>query len=115
MGQLFDLAVQEDAVDIHAETGRPPILRYKGGRLQNVRYPVLTPEEVLRLAESIAPKDAMTEFRATGYAEFGQTYGEARFRVAIFRREGRPGIVARRIPERASLFKENGRPPIKKR
>ena len=114
MGQLFELAVQLDALDIHAEAGHPPVLRV-GKQLQNVRYPVLTPEEVLRLAESIAPKDAMTEFRATGYAEFGQTYGEARFRVAIFRREGRPGIMARRIPERASLFKENGRPPIKKR
>lgn len=100
MSQLFDLAVQEDAVDIHAETGRPPMLRCRGDRILTVRSPVLTPEETLRLAESIAPKHAMTEFRATGYAEFGKTYGAARFRVAILTREGRPGVVARLIPNR---------------
>jgi len=115
MNDLLKMVVERDASDLHISVGRPPVIRIDG-RLENLGAEPLTPEDSVRLMESIAPDRHREAIQEMGSSDFGYTFGElARFRVNIMRTNGNVGIVCRLIPHRILSFDDLGLPigPIK--
>lgn len=110
MNDLLKMVVDRDASDLHLSVGRPPVIRIDG-RLENLGAEPLTPEDTVRLMESIAPDRHREAIQEMGSSDFGYTFGNlARFRVSIFRTHGNVGVVCRLIPHRILAFKDLGLP-----
>jgi twitching motility protein PilT len=110
MNELLKMVVERDASDLHLTVGRPPTIRIDG-RLENLGNVPLTPEDTVRLMESITPDRHREAIQEMGSADFGYTFGNlARFRVAIFRTRGNVGMVMRLIPHRIMSFEQLGLP-----
>ena len=54
MNELLKMVIERDASDLHVAVGRPPTIRIDG-RLENLGNVPLTPEDAVRLMESITP------------------------------------------------------------
>ena len=110
MNELLKMVVERDASDLHLSVGRAPTIRIDG-RLENLGNVPLTPEDTVRLMESITPDRHREAIQEMGSADFGYTFGNlARFRVAIFRSRGHVGMVMRLIPHRILSFEQLGLP-----
>ena len=111
MSDLLQLAVDEEASDLHLAVGIPPTLRIHG-HLRALDTPPLTPEDTERLMKSISSPDHQQKLREQGGSDFGFGFGDvARFRVSIFKQKGNIGIVLRQIPSRFMTLEEIGLPP----
>jgi twitching motility protein PilT len=110
MNDLLKMVVERDASDLHLSVGRPPVIRIDG-RLENLGADPLTPEDTVRLMESITPDRHREAIQEMGSSDYGYTFGNlARFRVSIFRTHGNVGMVCRLIPHRILSFDELGLP-----
>ena len=111
MSDLLQLAVDEEASDLHLSVNSPPQLRVHGS-LNPLDSPPLTDDDTERLMKSISSPDHQQRLREEGGADFGFSFGEAaRFRVSIFRAKGNIGVVLRLIPSRLLTLEEIGLPP----
>ena len=63
MNELLKMVVERDASDLHLSVGRPPTIRIDG-RLENLGNVPLTPEDTVRLMESITPDRHREAIRA---------------------------------------------------
>ena len=110
MKDLLQLAVDEEASDLHLAVLSPPQLRING-RLQPIEGAALTPDDTERLMKSITSPEHQQKLREQGGSDFGFSFGEsARFRVSIFRAKGNIGLVLRLIPSRLLSLDEIGLP-----
>jgi len=111
MSDLLQLAVDEEASDLHLTVASPPQLRMHGG-LQPLDSPPLTADDTERLMKSITSPDHQQKLREQGGSDFGFSFGEsARFRVSIFKAKGHIGIVLRQIPSKFLSLEDIGLPP----
>jgi twitching motility protein PilT len=111
MSDLLQLAVDEEASDLHLAVNSPPQLRVHGS-LHPIESAPLTPDDTERLMKSITSPDHQQRLREQGGSDFGFSFGEAaRFRVSIFKAKGNIGIVLRLIPSRLLTLEEIGLPP----
>lgn len=111
MNDLLQLAVDENASDLHLTVAAPPMLRLHGG-LQPLDCPPLTPEDTDRLMRSITSPENQQRLRENGGADFGFGFGDqARFRVSILKAKGNVGLVLRQIPKQLMTLEEIGLPP----
>ncbi|AET66686.1 pilus retraction protein PilT [Desulfosporosinus orientis DSM 765] len=110
--ELFHLAGEKKASDIHLTVESPPVLRINGSLLQN-KMEKLTQADLNHYANSL-----MNENQAKRFAEFGEldmSYslpGVGRYRVNIFRQRGSIGIVIRLIPFVIPSPEALGLPPV---
>ena len=110
MAQLLKIVVDKNASDLHLKVGKPPILRIDG-RLGELDYPSLTPEDTERFMKSVTTPIHQKRLQEIGGSDFGFSFGdEARFRVAIFMEKGNIGIAMRLIPSKLMTFEEIGLP-----
>jgi twitching motility protein PilT len=108
--RLLKLMHDRGASDLHLSVGRCPTLRV-AGRLEPVRYRVLTDPEMNRLLQPIAMPSVWEEFQATGDGDFAyQLTGSARFRVNVFRQERGMSAVFRIIPSAVPTVDQLGLP-----
>ncbi|HIE51045.1 MAG TPA: hypothetical protein EYP85_04740, partial [Armatimonadetes bacterium] len=113
---LMDLAIREDASDIHFSVGEPPILRIYGHLRRLHQFGVLKPEHTMAIAKLIAPERNLQELGERMGTDLGFSYGDkARFRVSIFKQKYNVGIVMRLIPYKLLTFEEIGLPEQVKR
>ena len=111
MKELLQLAIDEDASDIHINIGSPPVLRMSGS-MQPLDTPDLTPEDTERLMKSITSEDHQQQLREKGGIDFGFSFeGGNRFRVSVLRAKGGVGIVLRLIPSTLLKLEDIGLPP----
>jgi len=109
--KLLSITVEERASDLHLSVGRPPVLRIDG-RLVNLDYSPLTPDNTMALMKSITSAAQQEKLQSKGGVEFGFAFGDiARFRVSIFREKGRLGLALRLIPSHLLTFEQIGLPP----
>ncbi|RKY39710.1 MAG: type IV pili twitching motility protein PilT [Candidatus Omnitrophota bacterium] len=112
MQDLFKLAVERRASDLHLAVGAPPALRING-ELVRTELPTLTPEESERLVYSLLSKEQREEFERRLELDFSLSIpGLSRFRVNVHRQRGSIEAAFRIIHYRIPSFEELGLPPI---
>ena len=110
MDDLLDLAVRENASDLHLAVGLPPVMRISGALVPIDASP-LTPADTERLMRSITPEEHQRGLQNHCGADFGFPYKDlARFRVSIFRQKGHVGLVLRQIPSKMLTLEQIGLP-----
>lgn len=107
---VMDLAIEEKASDVHFTVGAPPTLRIDG-ELKSVETGPLDEKAVRDVVEEVASESQLEALRETGSCDFGYDYRNGyRFRVVLFRQDGKPGLVMRLVPEDVYGLEELGLP-----
>lgn len=110
MNQLLQLAVDEDASDLHITVDSPPILRIHGD-LHPLDLDELTPEATKRLVMSITTPEQQQLLEKDGGTDFGFAFGDqARFRVSVLKTKGNYATVLRQIPNKMLPLDKIGLP-----
>lgn len=107
--KLFELAVHEQASDVHINPGEAPTLRVDG-LMNPINAPKLTPADTEMLAKSILPAKFEHQIETKGAADFGVFFHDRSFRVNIYKTAENYAIVARIIPENIRPMAELGLP-----
>jgi twitching motility protein PilT len=109
---LLELAVKEDASDVHLRANVPPRLRIDG-QLESIDQKPVSAADLERLIVELLPAQRTAEFAATNDADFAVSVpGLGRFRVNVFRERGTVGVVLRRVLSSVASLKEMGLPSI---
>jgi len=111
LNELLKYAVEYGASDLHLTVGRPPMVRINGRLAVSGFEEVLTPEATQSLMYSILNDEQKSKFEAEN--ELDMSYripGVSRFRVNIFRQQGRVAGVFRTIGETIRSMEELGLP-----
>lgn len=113
LDDLFKIAVEKNASDIHLVVGRPPILRIDG-KLQEIKeQPVVKPKDTETMALSMLDEDQKKKFLQTHEMDLSYDFGKlARFRVNLFREKANIALVARTIPEKIPTMEDIIMPEI---
>jgi twitching motility protein PilT len=112
MDQLLREAVEKNASDLHLSAGQPPRLRVDGD-LAPLDYPVMTPEEVMVVVETVLSREQLARFQTEHELDLACALeGIGRFRVNVFMQSRGPGAVLRRIPTVIPSLESLGLPPI---
>jgi len=110
MDQLMQLAVDEEASDLHITVDSPPMLRIHG-ELRPLDLDLLTPEDTERLVKSITTPEQQRLLQEEGGTDFGFPFGDqARFRVSVLKTKGHYATVLRQIPNKMLPLDKIGLP-----
>jgi len=107
--KLLTTVIQLKASDLHIAVGQPPVLRHHG-RLRRLETKLLDADDTTALMKAITPDRCQQELQEKGGADFAISFGDTRFRVAVFKQKGVIGIVLRRIPSQFLTFQQIGMP-----
>lgn len=111
---LLKMAVERGASDLHLTVNAAPVVRVHG-ELRHLPLPVLTYQDLKRLAAEILNEEQKVQFEEKGELDFSYSiYGYARFRVNVFKQRGTPAIAARIIPPVILNTDELGLPEVVK-
>jgi twitching motility protein PilT len=94
----FDLAIKENASDIHLIGGEKPAVRIDG-ELVEVEEPVLPDKNLREDLMAFMNAEQKKKFEETKELDMSVTHDGARFRVNIHQQMGKMGMAARLIPE----------------
>ena len=112
--QLIKFAVEQNASDLHFQTGASPLLRING-QIRNVESPPLTADVLQQFVLSLRPKltpDALEEGIVKGL-DFSYFIPDlARFRVNVYSHLGTPAMVLRVIKLKIRTIEELQLPPV---
>jgi twitching motility protein PilT len=98
------------ASDFHLTVGRPPMLRV-AGRMETVRYRVITETDFAELLRPIVPERVWNGFTAGGDGDFAyEVPGMSRYRANLFRQQRGAGAVFRVIPSKILTIDQLGLP-----
>lgn len=114
--ELMELAVRENASDIHLKFKNPPILRIDGvlNRLPGIQP--LTDEDLRNYLTQIASPIDVAKFEKVFELDMSYYFEDkARFRVNVCKDDGHIRIVMRVIPLRIRTIDELGLPPVLKK
>lgn len=98
---LLQLAVENNASDIHIKSDKPAHLRLHGS-LEVVDMDPLTPEQVQEFLETVMPVQFYEDWKQNGQVDFSYDLKElnlGRFRVNGFYQRGTPSIVFRHVKD----------------
>ena len=111
--EILDLAIKEDASDVHFSSGRVPTLRVHGSLVAYDKYPVLTKEDTMSLASVLMPPDRKEQFLSQRDVDLSYAYQDkSRFRVNIYYQLGKVSIAMRLIPNKIRTIDELSLPSI---
>src|SRR5688572_1639614 len=111
---LLRFAVDNDASDVHLQSGLPPCLRI-GGILRSTSQPALPDEALRQFIASIAParfQDNLDERLAAGLDFSYAPPNLTRFRCSAYRHLGHAGITMRLIKAKIPSIAELHLPPV---
>src|SRR5919108_6230335 len=107
--KLLSTVIQLKASDLHITVGQPPVIRLHG-RMRRLETKNLDSDDTTALMKSITPDRCQQELQEKGGADFAISFGETRFRCAVFKQKGVIGLVLRRIPSQFLTFEQIGMP-----
>ncbi len=113
LNTILNFAAQKEVSDIHFQVGVPPMVRHNG-QLISLKHPALTEEDTCELGRFLTKIDDEEKFRKE-IKEYDGSFslpGVARFRVNVFRQNGKYAAVLRVIPLKVRSFEELNLPPI---
>jgi twitching motility protein PilT len=113
LSQILSFAAEKGASDIHFQVGSPPLLRHHG-ELFPLKHPPLTEEDTLLIGRTLAKYEDNEKFKkeVKDYDGSFALANVARFRVNVFRQNGRYAAVLRLIPFKARTFEELNLPKV---
>jgi twitching motility protein PilT len=107
--KLLTTVIQLKASDLHLTVGQPPVLRHHG-RMKRLETKSLDSDDTTALMKAITPDRCQQELQEKGGADFAISFGDTRFRCAVFKQKGCIGLVLRRIPSQFLTFEQIGMP-----
>ncbi|HHY92267.1 MAG TPA: type IV pilus twitching motility protein PilT [Firmicutes bacterium] len=111
--ELFTLAKEKKASDVHLVTSEVPVLRVNG-RLVRTNLPALS-EEVLRAwLAGLLPEERLQELDAKGEVDAAASLPGLRLRLHAYRQLGHLACALRLLPERVPTLEELGLPEVLK-
>jgi twitching motility protein PilT len=111
--KVLEIALKEEASDIHISPGQPPILRISGSLLPLIKERKLSAEEVKNLAFFLMDEGQREIFVKEKDIDFSFDFeGKARFRVNTFFQMGKVSIAMRLIPPKIRTIEELNLPQI---
>ena len=113
LAQICRLAVRAGASDVHMKVGLPPVFRVHGDLRPVNEFPVVTQEALGLTAWDIMNPIQRERFKTTNDCDLAWTVlGVGRFRVNVFRQQGKIGMVLRTIPSTVRSIEELSLPPV---
>ncbi len=112
--QLIKFAVEQNASDLHFQTGAAPLLRING-QIRNVESPPLTNEVMRQFILSLRPGMTAGELDLQLVQGLDFSYsipGLSRFRVNVYSHLGAPAMVLRVIKLKIRTLEELQLPPV---
>jgi twitching motility protein PilT len=110
------LAVRAGASDVHLKVGLPPIFRIHGDLRPVTEFPLVSQEALGLSAWDIMNVLQRERFKTTNDVDLAWTIlGVGRFRVNVFRQQGKIGMVLRTIPAQVKTLEDLNLPPVLKR
>ncbi|WP_461365764.1 type IV pilus twitching motility protein PilT [Candidatus Darwinibacter acetoxidans] len=111
--QLLEIAIDQDASDLHLSPGVPPFLRVYGSLTPISGFSPLRPVQIEELARQITDQHYWQIFEARGEVDFSYgAPGLGRFRCSLFRQRGSPAMALRVIKGSIKSISELGLPPV---
>jgi len=108
--RFLKLMKDRGASDLHLSVGRPPLFRLSG-RIDPIRYRVLSDRDFIGLMKPITPPDLWAEYVQKGDMDYAYAIpGMDRFRVNMFRQERGFAAVFRIIPAKILTLDQLGMP-----
>ncbi len=116
MRDLMELAIQQNASDIHLKYKNPPILRVDGVLRRIMDAQLLTDEDLRYYLSQIASPIDIAKFEKVFELDLSYYFEDkARFRVNVCKDDGHIRIVMRVIPLRIRTIEELGLPLVLKK
>lgn len=113
INELFNLAVERKASDIHLVVGLPPFLRIDGELEPVENEKPLSKKSIEQMIYSILTEGQQQEFLAKKELDIGyELENKSRFRVNLHFERSNPGLVARIISGQQPTMEEIGMPPV---
>jgi twitching motility protein PilT len=109
---LFQIAIDRGASDIHLNVGLLPILRIDGGLLPLNKFPQLIKKELQEMIFSLITEQQKKMFEENRDLDFSYAIGENRFRVNIHYEKENVGLSARLIDKELPTIKGIGLPGV---
>lgn len=110
--ELFDIAVQKNASDIHIIPGYNPSIRINGELFPLKTYPIITPEDSMKLLLPLVDDQQKGNLMTNKEIDFGYQYKDVRFRINFYHIKGAIAGAFRLITARIRSIEELGLPPI---
>ena len=112
MRELFELAFQRQASDIHITEDAPPVLRIYGA-LHPTSYPPLSRADTKRLIYSVLTDKQKSQFERELELDMSiDVHGLGRFRVNVHQQRGSVEAAMRLVPSRIPSLQDLGLPPV---
>jgi len=112
INNLLQMAVSNNASDLHLTVGVPPVMRIYG-KLVFSEMEILTPESTKLLASEILSDAQKDLLEKEGQIDLSLSLAHiGRFRVNVFKQRGSIGLAIRLIPFEIPTFEELNLPPI---
>lgn len=113
MQELLEIALKEQASDLHISVGHPPVLRISGSLVPLVKKKVLTEEGSKELILSLLSDKQKTQLEEERDIDFSYNFNDqARFRVNVFYQRGALSAALRMIPSKIRTLEELNLPFI---
>lgn len=109
---IFKLAVEQKASDIHLTVGLPVMFRVNGELIDIDKGSVIEKKEIEQGVFSLISDEQKKEFIENRELDFGVNINGDRFRINIYFEKDNIGLVARVISEKMPTLEELGTPDI---
>ncbi len=109
---LFKIAIDKNASDLHLVVGNPPFLRVDGELVDIDGQKALTKKEVETMVMGVLKPEEKSKFIDYKELDFGISVGDYRFRINIHYERGNIGLVARVITDEMPTLEEIQMPEI---
>ena len=110
--ELFKLAVNYKASDLHLLVGVSPTLRVDGELKKLSTLPPLTQEEMEKMLLSLLTPEQKEVFLANKELDFSYSFGNLRLRVNFYYQKGTMAASFRLIPQKVGTIEELNLPPL---
>lgn len=110
--ELFKLAVQKGASDLHMVVGLIPLLRIDGDLVYIEGEKEVTERDMEKIIDELANEEEKKRFYATKELDLGTSIDTFRFRINLHFEKNNIGLVARVIPDKMPNLDEIGIPKI---
>ena len=112
--QLIRFAVEQNASDVHLQTGAAPLLRING-LIRSVESPPVSEQELRQFIIALKPKLTLEQLEATMVPGLDFSYaipGVSRFRCNVYSHLGTPAMVLRVIKPKIRTIEELNLPAV---
>jgi twitching motility protein PilT len=112
--QLIRFASEQNASDVHLQTGAAPLLRING-QIRSLESPPVTSQELRQFILSLRPKLSAEELDRVLVEGLDFSYaipGVSRYRVNVYSHLGSPAMVLRVIKLKIRTLEELNLPPV---